>query len=875
MLVVEKVRALAGGEQTSVDGVRQIVLLNAQAAALKDVRVHVAADPHGGFWVRVVHDSLVGLAEAERRRILLAGLPDLISTAELVTSDEEAWYGPPFRDNGDSVPAWPEMLSLPNRETPVVFPSDLDSELVSPTVVTFYSLRGGVGRSTALVAAGQILASRGRRVLCIDMDFEAPGLDSLMGFPQAGDNQGALPILLALERNEAVDIRDHVQRSPDAAELYCLPAGRLDATYARRLRLLDPEIWYREEHNPLRLLIDAAAQSSIAPDLILIDSRTGISPISAPLLFDISDLAVICFYPHPQTRTGTELLVRSLMNAVSRRSTAETRLTPEPRFLVAPVPPGPSAAQVRSRASEWIDGWLAQVNESRPADLGALAADELMHAISYSAEIAFRDQVSGLDSAADIFNPVADWLEQLLPAPSTKVSRKELPNKGTILEELDFSTGAAEFQQNFTDDFVQTRVVKQAAESRFPLVIGRKGTGKTALFRWLIERPETRREPIVVNTPAPLGAHAPWAISPHGFSAVEQALKSDPWSMFWSCYTALATYLSLSVEQRVGPPEQLGLDLSKLAGSYNELAVINSVRIMFASKDAGLLAARWLHELDQAGPGERFLLYDGLDTGFGNDREGRNRRTRAVAGLLTFLTETESRLTNLKFKVMLRFDIWQQLRFENKSHLFGRSIQLTWRDKTDYFKTALKQAMRSHAFRGYVSGMDLSEDVDDWTTDEVRQTWNVLVGERMKGGKTTFTRNWAWNRLADGHGDHGPRALSQLFHEAVQWERAEEMRKSYDESVLRPRALVPSLDIVSIAAVAALMEEFPELEPLIGTLRELGRTPLAAADVRSASLDAADQLELALEAGLLSAYEGAPGEVRRYRVPDLIGWASE
>ena len=47
-----------------------------------------------------------------------------------------------------------------------------------------------------------------------------------------------------------------------------------------------------------------------------------------------------------------------------------------------------------------------------------------------------------------------------------------------------------------------------------------------------------------------------------------------------------------------------------------------------------------------------------------------------MTGLLTFLTEIEARLAALPFKVMLRFDIWQQLRFENKSHLLGRSVQL-------------------------------------------------------------------------------------------------------------------------------------------------------------------------------------------------------
>src|ERR1041384_2214532 len=43
-------------------------------------------------------------------------------------------------------------------------------------VITFYSYKGGTGRSMALANVAWILASAGRRVLVIDWDLEAPGL---------------------------------------------------------------------------------------------------------------------------------------------------------------------------------------------------------------------------------------------------------------------------------------------------------------------------------------------------------------------------------------------------------------------------------------------------------------------------------------------------------------------------------------------------------------------------------------------------------------------------------------------------------------------------------------------------------------------------
>lgn len=47
---------------------------------------------------------------------------------------------------------------------------------VTRRVVTFYSFKGGVGRTFALCDVAVYLARWGYRVLCVDLDLEAPGL---------------------------------------------------------------------------------------------------------------------------------------------------------------------------------------------------------------------------------------------------------------------------------------------------------------------------------------------------------------------------------------------------------------------------------------------------------------------------------------------------------------------------------------------------------------------------------------------------------------------------------------------------------------------------------------------------------------------------
>ena len=45
-------------------------------------------------------------------------------------------------------------------------------------VITFYSFKGGVGRTLAMVNVAAELVRRGRTVLVVDFDLEAPGLET-------------------------------------------------------------------------------------------------------------------------------------------------------------------------------------------------------------------------------------------------------------------------------------------------------------------------------------------------------------------------------------------------------------------------------------------------------------------------------------------------------------------------------------------------------------------------------------------------------------------------------------------------------------------------------------------------------------------------
>ncbi|NEO25340.1 MAG: hypothetical protein F6K03_00155 [Kamptonema sp. SIO4C4] len=163
-------------------------------------------------------------------------------------------------------------------------------------------------------------------------------------------------------------------------------------------------------------------------------------------------------------------------------------------------------------------------------------------------------------------------------------------------------------------------------------------------------------------------------------------------------------------------------------------------------------------------------------------------------------------------------------------------------------------------------GQSLLNNSDYWLDPQIFAIWNILVGERMKGGKSAFTRNWVWNRLADGSKNHSPRALLQLFDTAKQREITEHPKNAYPKTLIRPSALTKSLEKVSKEVLSALIqEEFIELQPLVNELQKLGYSPFKADDITE--LD--KELKLALEVGLLERYDESPYNVQRYKVPDI------
>jgi MinD-like ATPase involved in chromosome partitioning or flagellar assembly len=194
-----------------------------------------------------------------------------------------------------------------------------------PRVVTFYSFKGGVGRTTALAATAWQLASEGRQVAVIDLDLEAPGVGALLG---ADADLGVLDFIVDHVATGSADVEpiSATAFGADAERVRVYGAGRLSAEYLEKLARLDftsHSFWskVKPHRSPvsvaLRALLSKAADREPKPDYILVDSRAGLHDLSGLSLHGLAHLDVFLAAANEQSYRGLELTLRV---AVKRRS---------------------------------------------------------------------------------------------------------------------------------------------------------------------------------------------------------------------------------------------------------------------------------------------------------------------------------------------------------------------------------------------------------------------------------------------------------------------------------------------------------------------------------------------------------------------------
>ena len=206
-------------------------------------------------------------------------------------------------------------------------------------IFTFYSYKGGVGRSMALANIAQVFYESGLRVAMVDWDLESPGLENFFwdeppkkvleakgimeliqnykkqlstGFsiPNNIKELGQIPF-----ENLSKYLIDLYPEAQNPGKLWLLTAGNRSGKnleiYSHKVRNFNWKDFYDNWAGEVYIEWLRIQLSQIA-DIILIDSRTGLSETAGICTYQLADTVVMFCSPDIANNRGTDELAKRL-----------------------------------------------------------------------------------------------------------------------------------------------------------------------------------------------------------------------------------------------------------------------------------------------------------------------------------------------------------------------------------------------------------------------------------------------------------------------------------------------------------------------------------------------------------------------------------
>lgn len=788
--------------------------------------------------ILVIDQSFYGKTREQRiteieRLLGEAGLrPGVI---QLYTADEAAERGIALSTDQVIAPAtWDTAVSMVESGQR---PLDIDHTQRKPRRVVFYSYKGGVGRTTALVHTAFHLARSGKRVAVIDLDVEAPGIHTVLPRPDdapldAGlvdylwerqvrpfdlaTGEGLDTCLVGTPAGRAKAISYAVEDPVSRAQVQVIPAGLVGDDYIRRLHTLSFEDVLTRSDDAWALFERELAEQ-LDPDFILIDARTGLGNWGGLSLLRLADEVFLVLYPSEQNVEGI-CFVRQTLIQLREIST---------HFVLSPVPEGPVGRKL-------VDQFLPK--------LGVDEDDEQPVEVHYNPGIASASTYP-VETAMANYARLANLLLESETEDRVEATMQRA-DRWKVIESLSFpqreakSIAANDFELFFqkTSDFD-----KFLDDARW-VVRGRKGTGKSTLFHLFVDHQENavkrargRLEGIdILPGHGPAGG-AEFRPTTDVFNTIQQRLieGEHDWLSLWRAYAVIRVYSSEKaplVESPLKRPDMRPLRQhlqSRFTCQFGERwrsTHTNSLLELLHEPLKGLcrdLMDDLNNELGRAGR-KLWLLYDDLDQDI---KEESSWQGEALSGLLRLAYDSNNQgLHNVRFKVFLREDIWSSLVFTNKSH-FGdpRTLELKW-NLEDFLRLAYRLATGGSAeFRALAQReFPLTDtEVDSSGEEDLRQALAPLWGLNQEKGKKAFAARWVYSRMTDSQDNTYPRSLTVLLNTA----REEELQRRNDRQVPSDRlfsrpSMQAGLKAASEARVNELKNEFPKLRPFLDYVKK-------------------------------------------------------
>jgi len=252
--------------------------------------------------------------------------------------------------------------------------------------ISFYSYKGGVGRSLALANVAALLATRGKRVVCIDFDIEAGGLHTIFGLEASKITYSLLDTLLSAGLpsvvNAVMDLTAKLPRPHPDGKLLLVPA-------VSEVSKVNKIVENARDMPMLLGEIISQLEDLYLPHYVLLDSRSGFAELAAAPLRRAQSLVCV-LRPNRQNMDGLRLLLDILVSM---------RKPPNTLLVLSQVPDDPAVAP-RLASLESLLG------PGRKFDV----------TVPYSAELALEETVAAIETPDSAlvrhYDEIVDWIEK-------------------------------------------------------------------------------------------------------------------------------------------------------------------------------------------------------------------------------------------------------------------------------------------------------------------------------------------------------------------------------------------------------------------------------------------------------------------------------
>lgn len=226
-------------------------------------------------------------------------------------------------------------------------------------IITFYSYKGGVGRTFALANIAVLLAKRGKRVLLMDWDLEAPGLHRYFkgyGKIAAPRQEGLVHLLGKAVVNPNVAWQSYITKVkiPECLPMDLIASGDQASDYVECVRKFSWNTFF-ELYAGGELLDRWRREWKSLYDFVLVDSRTGLTDTGGVCTIYLPDILVLVFSANEQSFERGVQVAKGVQKA--RRDLSVQR----PPLAVLPLPGRFDGRDEIDEAQVWLNRFAEEL----------------------------------------------------------------------------------------------------------------------------------------------------------------------------------------------------------------------------------------------------------------------------------------------------------------------------------------------------------------------------------------------------------------------------------------------------------------------------------------------------------------------------------